>query len=209
MFEIAHLLLVWNKCDQSFQNQISKDKVPSRCKTGHRIPRQTGKIHLPSLDTVTFVCASSPVSVPTVRRPPSLWCGGCVQWGLPELRGEMWWWHRLAVLSVLPLSAEHYVTILHLIAGFFCFCKSKMVQYIPMLCLVMKQSLDFYIFICFFQRMKCQSYRRQSAPSLVITKALTRSKTLSRYWTPTDRKHWIHLMDNPPWTRLIRGSDIY
>ncbi|XP_068165469.1 rho GTPase-activating protein 20-like isoform X2 [Antennarius striatus] len=30
------------------------------------------------------------------------------------------------------------------------------------------------------RRMKCQSYRRQSAPSLVITKALTRSKTLSR-----------------------------
>ncbi|MEQ2299000.1 hypothetical protein AMECASPLE_011108 [Ameca splendens] len=31
------------------------------------------------------------------------------------------------------------------------------------------------------RRMKFQSYRRQSAPSLVITKALTRSKTLSRY----------------------------
>ncbi|CAN9498153.1 unnamed protein product [Ophioblennius macclurei] len=30
------------------------------------------------------------------------------------------------------------------------------------------------------RRMKSQSYRRQSAPSLVITKALTRSKTLSR-----------------------------
>ncbi|KAK7926196.1 hypothetical protein WMY93_008506 [Mugilogobius chulae] len=30
------------------------------------------------------------------------------------------------------------------------------------------------------KRMKSQSYRRQSAPSLVITKALTRSKTLSR-----------------------------
>ncbi|XP_056226026.1 rho GTPase-activating protein 20-like [Seriola aureovittata] len=30
------------------------------------------------------------------------------------------------------------------------------------------------------RRLKCQSYRRQSAPSLVITKALTRSKTLSR-----------------------------
>ncbi|XP_029696364.1 rho GTPase-activating protein 20-like isoform X1 [Takifugu rubripes] len=30
------------------------------------------------------------------------------------------------------------------------------------------------------RRMKYQSYRRQSAPSLVITKALTRSKTLSR-----------------------------
>lgn len=29
--------------------------------------------------------------------------------------------------------------------------------------------------------MKSQSYRRQSAPSMVITKALTRSKTLSRY----------------------------
>ncbi|MED6280492.1 hypothetical protein CHARACLAT_011472, partial [Characodon lateralis] len=29
------------------------------------------------------------------------------------------------------------------------------------------------------RRMKFQSYRRQSAPSLVITKALTRSKTLS------------------------------
>lgn len=77
------------------------------------------------------------------------------------------------------------------------------------------------------QRMKSQSYRRQSAPSLVITKALTRSKTLSRYGDThsgssgqhTNANNRIRLdpeggvlsprIDNPAVTSLIRGSGVY
>lgn len=36
-------------------------------------------------------------------------------------------------------------------------------------------------YLLFFKQMRFQSYRRQSAPSMVISKALTRSKTISRY----------------------------
>lgn len=38
-----------------------------------------------------------------------------------------------------------------------------------------------FFFSLFFKQTRFQSYRRQSAPSMVISKALTRSKTLSRY----------------------------
>lgn len=49
------------------------------------------------------------------------------------------------------------------------------------LCDTILMCMNVVFSLCVFQRMKSQSYRRQSAPSLVLTKALTRSKTLSRY----------------------------
>lgn len=104
-----------------------------------------------------------------------------------DVRNMLRWWQVKAMFSL------SYLNLCCVLAAFFAHqkCNRAAAHFHRGYFLSVNEAGGCFdiIFICFLQRMKYQSYRRQSAPSLVITKALTRSKTLSRYCTITDCKY--------------------